>query len=80
MTSWAIQRFDHTVVPQAYSNLFSGTIPNVNNASNILTQGVNTSLVIDNTKNFYRLVFVMPFDADLKFLGAEVRYNYQVNN
>ncbi len=80
MTSWAIQRFDHTVVPQAYSNLFSGTIPNVNNAFNILTQGVNTSLVIDNTKNFYRLVFVMPFDADLKFLGVEIRYNYQVNN
>jgi hypothetical protein len=80
MTSWAIQKFDHTVIPQAYSNLFSGTIPNVNNAFSILSQGVNASLVIDNTKNFYRLVFAMPFDTDLKFLGAEVRYNYQVNN
>lgn len=80
MTSWAVQRFDHTVVPQAYSNVFSGTIPNANNAFNIATQGVNTSLVIDNTKNFYRLVFAMPFDADLKFLGAQVSYNYQVNN
>lgn len=80
MTSWAIQKFDHTVVPQAYSNIFSGTIPNVNDPFGIRTQGVNSTIVIDNTKNFYRLVFAMPFDADLKFLGAEVRYNYEVNN
>lgn len=80
MTSWAIQRFNHTVIPQAYSNLFSGTIPNVNDPFGIQTRGVNTTLTIDNTINFYRLVFAMPFDADLKFLGAEVRYNYQVNN
>ncbi|MCP9765703.1 hypothetical protein EGI31_22435 [Lacihabitans soyangensis] len=80
MISWAIQKFDHTVLPQAYSNIFSGTIPNVNDPFGIRTQGVNTTLVIDNTINFYRLVFAMPFDTDLKFLGAEVRYNYQVNN
>ncbi len=80
MTSWAIQKFDHTVVPQAYSNLFSGTIPNVNDPFGIRTQGINSTLVINNEINFYRLVFAMPFDADLKFLGAEVRYNYQVNN
>ena len=80
MTSWAIQKFDHTVVPQAYSNIFSGTIPNVNDPFGIRTQGVNSNIVINNEINFYRLVFVMPFDADLKFLGAEVRYNYQVNN
>lgn len=80
MTSWAIQKFDHTVVPQAYSNLFSGTIPNVNDPFGIRTQGINSTIVINNEINFYRLVFAMPFDADLKFLGAEVRYNYQVNN
>lgn len=80
MTSFALQKMDHTPSGTSYTNVISSTITNANNASVILSAGQIISEVIDNSTTFYRLVFTMPFDIDLKFVGAEVQYNYQVNN
>ena len=79
-TSFALQKMDHTPSGAQYSNVGSGTISNVNNSSQVFNTGQTISEVVDNTTTFYRLVITMPFDIDLKFIGAEVQYTYQVNN
>ncbi|OYU67404.1 MAG: hypothetical protein CFE22_04875 [Cytophagaceae bacterium BCCC1] len=80
MTSYTFQKLDHSVTAGSYTNITQGSISNTNNSNAVLSVGQTTSEVIDNTINYYRLVFTMPFDIDLKFVGAEVQYNYQVNN
>ena len=80
MTAYSFQKMDHTPAGAQYANVSSGSIPNANNALQVSNVSQNVSEVIDNSTTFYRLVFTMPFDVDLKLIGAEVQYTYQVNN
>lgn len=80
LTSYALQRLNHTGTTNSYFNVQNGTFTNSAASANILSVSNNLNEVVDNATSFYRVVITMPVSATLTLLGVEITYTYQFNN
>lgn len=83
LTSFALQKLNHTGNGGSYTNVFAGSgnfvnIPASPNMAFFTTSPL--SEVIDNNTFFYRLVVSMPASTNLTLVGAAIRYSYTLNN
>ncbi|GGD51383.1 hypothetical protein GCM10011514_14520 [Emticicia aquatilis] len=83
LTSFALQKLNHTGNGGSYTNVFAGSGNFINTPASPNMGFFTTSPlseIIDNNTFFYRLVVTMPASTNLTLVGAAIRYSYTLNN